>query len=85
MNLITTIIIDDESLARQRLRRLLEPYNLFHIIAEASNGQEGLQLVDELQPEMIFLDIEMPVLNGFEMLSRLTHQPKVVFTNSSTS
>lgn len=82
MNLITTIIIDDESLARQRLRRLLEPYNLFHIIAEASNGQEGLQLVDELQPEMIFLDIEMPVLNGFEMLSRLTHQPKVVFTTA---
>lgn len=82
MNRITTIIIDDESLARQRLKRLLEPYHLFNIIAEASNGQEGLLLVEDLKPELIFLDIEMPALNGFEMLARLTHQPKIIFTTA---
>lgn len=82
MNLITCIIIDDEQLARRRLIRMLQPFALFRILAEASNGQEGLELVDELCPELIFLDIEMPLLNGFEMLSRLTHQPKVIFTTA---
>jgi two-component system LytT family response regulator len=82
MNLITCIIIDDEQLARKRLTRLLEPFALFHILGEASNGQEGLELVEELMPELIFLDIEMPLLNGFEMLSRLSHQPKVIFTTA---
>ena len=82
MKLITTILIDDEFLARQRLKRLLEPYLLFDIISEASNGQEGLDLIESLKPEVIFLDIEMPLLNGFEMLSKLKYQPKVVFTTA---
>jgi two-component system, LytTR family, response regulator len=78
----TTIIIDDEQLARQRLKRLLKPYEEFEIIGEAANGADGLELVDQLKPELIFLDIEMPLLNGFEMLGRLQHQPKVVFTTA---
>lgn len=82
MSLITCIIIDDEELARKRLKRLLEPFTLFQVIAEAANGREGLELVDEFKPELIFLDIEMPLLNGFEMLSGLTHQPKVIFTTA---
>jgi two-component system LytT family response regulator len=82
MNLIKTIIIDDELLAHQRLKRLLEQFQLFEIIAEGSNGQEGLLLVENLKPELIFLDIEMPGLNGFEMLERLTQQPKVIFTTA---
>ncbi len=82
MNSITCIVIDDEQLARKRLIRLLEPFDFFNIIAEASNGQEGLHLVNELKPELIFLDIEMPLLNGFEMLNRLTHHPKVIFTTA---
>ncbi|MGF1922618.1 MAG: LytR/AlgR family response regulator transcription factor [Bacteroidia bacterium] len=77
-----TIIIDDEQLARQRLKRLLKAFEEIEIIAEAENGEDGLAMIDKLQPELIFLDIEMPVLNGFEMLSRLTHQPKVVFTTA---
>lgn len=82
MKSFTTIIIDDESLARQRLKRLIEPYKLFNIIGEATNGEEGLQLIDQLLPDLIFLDIEMPVLNGFEMLGKITHQPTVVFTTA---
>ncbi len=77
-----TIIIDDEQLARQRLKRLLKAYDEIEIIAEAENGEQGLALINEQRPELIFLDIEMPVLNGFEMLSKLTHQPKVVFTTA---
>ncbi len=77
-----TIIIDDEQLARQRIKRLLKQYDHIEIIGEAENGGEGLTLIDSLKPDLIFLDIEMPVLNGFEMLSRLKHEPKVVFTTA---
>lgn len=82
MKIWKTIIIDDEDLARQRLKRLLKPYDNFEIIGEASNGAEGLEQIEQLQPELIFLDIEMPVLNGFEMLAKLKQQPKVVFTTA---
>jgi len=82
MNKFTCIIIDDEELARQRLIRLITPYNIFEIVAQASNGQEGLKLVEAYQPDVIFLDVEMPVMNGFEMLSKLKKQPKVIFTTA---
>jgi len=78
----TTLIIDDEQLARQRLMRLLEPYENIDIIGEAVNGQDGLEKIETLKPDLIFLDIEMPVFNGFEMLGQLQHQPKVVFTTA---
>jgi two-component system LytT family response regulator len=77
-----TLIIDDEQLARQRLKRLLTAYDEFRLIGEAENGAQGLAMVDELKPDLIFLDIEMPILNGFEMLTKLSHQPKVVFTTA---
>ncbi len=78
-----TIIIEDEQLARQRLKRLLNNYQEVEIIAEAENGLEGLELINHHQPDLIFLDIEMPILNGFEMLAKLgEHQPKVVFTTA---
>jgi len=76
------LVIDDEPLARRRLIRLLEPYMHIDIIGEAVNGQDALEKIEELLPELIFLDIEMPVLNGFEMLTQLKHQPKVVFTTA---
>ena len=77
-----TIVIDDEQLARQRIKRLLKVYDEIEIIAEAEDGEKGLELIHLHQPDLIFLDIEMPVLNGFEMLAKLTHQPKVVFTTA---
>ncbi|MDR3697758.1 response regulator [Mucilaginibacter sp.] len=77
-----TLIIDDEQLARQRLARLLKPYEDIEIIGEAVNGQDGLDKVEETRPDLIFLDIEMPVFNGFEMLRQLNHQPKVIFTTA---
>ena len=77
-----TLIIDDEELARLRLKRLLADQSTISIIGEAANGVEGLQLIESLRPDLVFLDVEMPVLNGFEMLSRLSAPPKVIFTTA---
>ena len=78
-----TILIDDEKLAISRLERLLAKYeNTFEIIGRAINGDEGLSIVETLRPDLIFLDIEMPVMTGFEMLSRLTYLPLVVFATA---
>lgn len=78
-----TLLIDDEKLAVKRLARLLKEHeHKIEIIGEAYNGAEGLQIIETLKPDLIFLDIEMPVLNGFEMLAQLTHIPIVVFATA---
>jgi two-component system LytT family response regulator len=80
---LKTILIDDESLALSRLRRLLEKHtDIFNIVSEAKNGAEGLVAIDKHGPDIIFLDIEMPLLNGFEMLSKLAKMPLVVFSTA---
>jgi two-component system, LytTR family, response regulator len=84
MNLpLRTLLIDDEPLAVSRLRRLLANYGAdIEIIGEAGNGAEGLSLIERERPDLIFLDIEMPLLNGFELLARLTQMPLVVFATA---
>jgi len=77
-----SLIIDDEQLARQRLARLLEPYDEIDVVGQAVNGQDGLEKIEKLLPDLVFLDIEMPVFNGFELLHQLKHQPKVIFTTA---
>jgi len=77
-----TLIIDDETLARQRLKRLLAVHKNINIIGEAGNGQEALDQIELLKPDLVFLDIEMPVMNGFEVLSKLAKPPKVIFTTA---
>lgn len=80
---LKTILIDDEPLAISRLRRLLDKHrDTFEVIGEASNGAEGLTLIETEHPDVIFLDIEMPLLNGFEMLSKVTTVPMVVFATA---
>lgn len=80
---MTTILIDDEPLAISRLKRLLTKHaDAFTIVGEAANGAEGLVIIEELRPDVIFLDIEMPLLNGFEMLGRLSYMPLVVFATA---
>jgi two-component system LytT family response regulator len=80
---LKTILIDDESLALSRLRRMLEKYSaIFEVVSQASNGAEGLVEIATHRPDIIFLDIEMPLLNGFEMLSKLSFMPFVVFTTA---
>ena len=77
-----TVIIDDERLARTELKSLLEPFNNIEIIGEASNANEGIEMIESLQPDLIFLDIQMPERNGFEMLEELVRCPKVVFVTA---
>ena len=77
-----TIIIDDEPLARSLLAELLEEEKDIQIIGECGDGFEGLKSVQELQPDLIFLDIQMPKITGFEMLELLDNPPKVIFTTA---
>lgn len=78
-----TILIDDEPLAISRLKRLLSHYSsVITIVDEAHNGQEGMEKIEALKPDLIFLDIEMPLMNGFEMLASLSYMPKVIFSTA---
>ena len=69
---IRALIADDEPAARTRLRRLLDRHPEIHIIGEAENGIDALQSIERLRPELLFLDVEMPGLNGFEVLKGLS-------------
>jgi two-component system LytT family response regulator len=81
--MIKALIVEDELLARQRLKKLLLPYaHQLEIIGEATNGEEGLKMIESLRPDFIFLDIQMPILNGFEMLLKLTFKPYIIFTTA---
>ena len=80
---MTTLIIDDERLARNELRRMLEAYPQIEIIGEALNGPDAIEKINDLRPELVFLDIQMPGKNGFEVLSALEeHIPEVIFTTA---
>jgi two-component system, LytTR family, response regulator len=76
------IIIDDERLARTELRKLLQDYPEIEIVDEASNAEEGIQKIDNHNPDLVFLDIQMPGKTGFDMLSELDHAPQVIFTTA---
>jgi len=76
---ITTIIIDDERLARQELKTLVAKWDEIQIIAEAENAIEAKKLINQHAPDLIFLDIQMPQKNGFELLEELDKVPEVIF------
>ncbi|MCP4725678.1 MAG: response regulator [bacterium] len=76
---IRAIIIDDEKPARSRIKRLMSKFDGFELAGEAQNGEEGIELIEEIHPDVVFLDIKMPRLTGFEMLNRLEKPPYIVF------
>ncbi len=76
------IIIDDERLARTELKKLLQDFPEVEVIDEAANAQEGIQKIESLRPDLIFLDIQMPGKTGFDMLSELEKSPQVIFTTA---
>jgi two-component system, LytTR family, response regulator len=76
------MIVDDEPLARRELRRLLAEFAWIDIVGEAANVGEAAPLIDRLLPELLFLDIQMPGGTGFDLLERLEHLPRVVFTTA---
>ncbi|WP_162418614.1 LytR/AlgR family response regulator transcription factor [Cyclobacterium roseum] len=75
-----TIIVDDEALARLRLQSLMKEYpGFFELISEAANGEEAIEKINQMKPELLFLDIKMPVISGFDVLKKLSYFPKVIF------
>jgi two-component system LytT family response regulator len=79
---IKTIIIDDETLARQITKKYLSSHSEIEIIAECSNGFDAIKKINEEKPDLIFLDIQMPKLTGFEMLELLENHPVIIFTTA---
>lgn len=77
------LIIDDERLARNELKRLLEEFPKVEVIGEAANADEAIPMIEDELPDLIFLDIQMPGKNGFELLESLEgHVPEVIFTTA---
>jgi len=76
------LIIDDERLARKELTKLLEEHPSIEIVGEAMNADEAEQMVNELNPDLLFLDIQMPGRTGFQLLESLESVPLVVFTTA---
>ena len=76
------IIIDDEEDARDLLKHYISAYSELSIIGEASNGIDAVLLINQLKPDTIFLDIQMPGLNGFEVLTQLEEIPEVIFSTA---
>src|ERR1051326_7619005 len=76
------VIIDDERLARAELRRILAAHPEIEISGEASNGDQALALVAQTSPDLLFLDVQMPGLTGFDVLERLEDIPQVIFTTA---
>lgn len=79
---VRTIIIDDERLARNELKKLLQEFSEIEVIDEAANVQEGIEKIEKHNPDLIFLDIQMPGKSGFDLLEELDHAPKVIFTTA---
>ncbi len=79
---VKAIIIDDERLARTELKKLLQEFPDIEVIDEASNADDGLEKIELLNPDLIFLDIQMPGKTGFDLLQELEKAPRVIFTTA---
>ena len=77
-----TLIVDDERLARKELMSLLEPHKKIEVIGEATDVDDAIEKINELNPDLIFLDIQMPGKTGFDLLEELDNVPKVIFTTA---
>ena len=80
--MMRTILIDDESLARDVVKHYLSSFPDIEVVAECSDGFEGIKAITQHQPDFIFLDIQMPKINGFEMLELVEQHPAVIFTTA---
>ena len=76
------ILIDDEPLAREIVKEYLEDYPEIEVVAECGDGFEGVKAIGQHQPDLIFLDIQMPKITGFEMLELIDQRPGVIFTSA---
>jgi len=81
--LFKAIVIDDEPAARRLMKSLLlEHSDVVEVIDEAGNGAEAIRKIEGLKPDLVFLDIQMPDLTGFEVIEKLIHKPNIIFTTA---
>lgn len=76
------VIVDDERLARKELSKLLEDFPEIEIIGECTNGKEAISFINEKKPDLVFMDIEMPELNGFDVVEQIDKTPAIVFVTA---
>jgi two-component system LytT family response regulator len=79
---LRTIIVEDEELARNLMKSFLKGNDKIEIVAECENGFEGVKMINELKPDLVFLDIQMPKITGFELLELLEHKPQIIFVTA---
>jgi two-component system, LytTR family, response regulator len=79
---MNVVIIDDEPLARSIVKEYLKPYDNMQVVAECNDGFEGLKAIQQHKPDVVFLDVQMPKINGFEMLELVDETPAVIFTTA---
>lgn len=79
---LRTLIVDDEAPARERLRKLLAQNELVELIGEAEDGVKAVELIEELNPELVLLDIQMPRLDGFGVIKALQKPPLIIFVTA---
>jgi two-component system LytT family response regulator len=82
MKKIKLLIIDDEQLGRDLIKSYLKKNEKFNVLGECNNGFDGIKQINELKPDLIFLDIQMPKLTGFEMLELIETPPVIIFTTA---
>ena len=79
---LRAVIVDDEELARAYLREMLQSYPEIELVAECANGFEAVKAVNDLSPDLLFLDVQMPKLDGFEVLELIDADPAVIFVTA---
>ena len=84
MNAIRAVIVDDEPIARRGIRQFLAAHGDFDVVGEARNGREAVRVLESLAPDLVFLDVQMPELDGFAVLRRLDPKclPEVIFVTA---
>jgi two-component system LytT family response regulator len=79
---VRTLVVDDEAVARAGLRAMLTAFEWVEVVGEATDGEEALEEINRLQPELVFLDVQMPGLLGTDVVRRLERQPVIIFTTA---
>ncbi len=78
----TTVLVEDEPHSLERLKKLLREFDELQIVGEATDGLKAIEVIDELKPDLVLLDIQMPGANGFEVLEKITCRPMVIFVTA---
>lgn len=79
------VIVDDESAGRKLIKEYLSDYTSYFLVGEANNGIDAVKIINEFKPDLVFLDIQMPGLNGFEVLEYLENIPQIIFSTAFDS